>query len=78
MPINDVYQKYAWFPKKTKSGKIIWLTDYILLVKTYYGLAGESEIYEKFVYTKNEWLLEEIKQPSTRSILPSKKNRIFY
>jgi hypothetical protein len=78
MPLKNIYKRYAWFPTKTASGKRLWFKEYVLLVEIYFGPAGEEPVFERFVYTTNEWFLEEIKNPSKRSILPSRKNRIFY
>lgn len=79
MPVDYVYKKYAWYPKKTTSGKRIWLTDYVLLVKTYYGPSGERPVHEEFVYTNNEWLLEEIKLAKSVHVKPlNKRNRVAY
>lgn len=62
----------------TDSGKWVWWKKYIKLMKIYWGPSGEGPAITSKIYTESEWLLEEIKQPSRRSILPSKKSRIYY
>jgi hypothetical protein len=78
--VPDIYvkEKFAWRPIITTSGKWIWWRKYVQRKKVYWGPAGESPAIDAEYFTEGEWLLEEIKNPSKRSILPSRKNRISY
>lgn len=60
-PNTTVKEKFAWLPVKTHSGKWIWNKKYIVKTKKIYGLAGESPVVYKEVYSKNEWLLKLLK-----------------
>jgi hypothetical protein len=61
MPDIIIKEKFAWLPLLTKSGKWIWRQKYVKLEKRWWGLAGERAAVEAEYYTRNEWLLEEIK-----------------
>ena len=61
VPQYEVVEKFAWFPKRTTSGKWLWRENYIKLMKIYWGPSGEGPAIYKEFYTENEWLLESIK-----------------
>lgn len=78
VPQYEVVEKFAWRPILTASGKCIWWRKYVKLMKIYWGPSGETPVIDSEYYTEGEWFLEEIKNPSRRSILPSKKNKVYY
>lgn len=52
-------KKYAWYPRKTISGKWIWRKSYVKILKVRYHL--EFTITEKIILTDQEFLLWRIK-----------------
>lgn len=56
-------KKYAWWPKRSNSGKLIWLREYYVRL-TYYDHNGKPPIKGPcwmYVYTKHEFLLAQLK-----------------
>jgi hypothetical protein len=78
VPQYEYKEKFAWRPILTTSGKWIWWRPYVKLMKIYWGPAGEDPAIDAEFYTEGEWFLYQIKNPSKRSTLPSRKNRLFY
>lgn len=52
--------RFALLPKKTKGGKTVWLDEYVEYKRLIFGLAGESPVVLKTIYTINEWTLREL------------------
>jgi hypothetical protein len=62
-PQHSYEDKFAWWPIRSNSGKLIWLNKYTIRY-TYYDQNGKPPMkssYWKFVYTKNEFLLARVK-----------------
>jgi hypothetical protein len=78
LPQYEYKEKFAWRPILTTSGKWIWWCRYVKLMKIYWGPAGEDPAIDSEFYTEGEWFLHQIKNPSKRSTLPSRQNRLFY
>ena len=61
---HEYQKKYAWWPKHSNSGKFIWLDEYYIRL-TYYDHNGKPPIkgqhFLPYVYTKNEYLMIQIK-----------------
>ena len=74
----EVKEKWAILPVITDSGKNVWGRKYIKVQKMYSGLAGElpSPMWTE-IYTPNEWLLEQIKNPKKDPITSSGKSRMY-
>lgn len=74
MPQIEVKEKFAWRPILTTSGKWLWWRHYVKRMKIYWGPAGEDPVIDAEFFTEGEWLLEEIKQPSSQ---PSPPHGVF-
>jgi len=62
-PQRSVEEKFAWWPIRSGSRKRIWLQKYYEQ-HTYYDDNGKPPIkgpYWSYIYTKNEFLLEQLK-----------------
>jgi|TARA_B100001094_G_scaffold38982_2_gene33401 hypothetical protein len=62
-PQRSVEEKFAWWPIRSGSRKRIWLEKYYEQ-HTYYDDNGKPPIkgpYWSYIYTKNEFLMEIIK-----------------
>ena len=62
-PRKSIEEKFAWWPKRSGSNKRIWLKPYYIQ-HTYYDHNGKPPIKGPsltYVYTKNEYLLEQLK-----------------
>ena len=58
-----IFKKFAWWPLRSGSRKFIWLQSYYEQ-HTYYDDIGKPPIKGSswvYVYTKNEYLVEQIK-----------------
>lgn len=64
MPEIFVKEKFAWKPILTTSGKWVWWRSYFKKTLVYWGPAGESPVIDAEYFTKSEFLLEQIKDPS--------------
>lgn len=49
-------RKFAWLPRKTNSGKVVWLTHYFTKSYTVIETRFQSNTKIEAVYTKNEYL----------------------
>lgn len=63
LPMQEIYNKWAWFPVKSTSGKWIWREKYVVEKKRKPRWPGVPPVVEKTIYTKKEWLSELIKRP---------------
>ena len=62
-PQHSYVKKFAWLPKHSTSGKMIWLKDYYIRF-TYYDLNGKPPIkgpHWEYIYTQNEYLMEQLR-----------------
>ena len=62
-PRKSIEKKFAWWPTRSGSNKRIWLKPYYIQ-HTYYDHNGKPPIKGPswtYVYTKNEYLLEQLK-----------------
>ena len=62
-PRKSIEEKFAWWPTRSGSNKRIWLKPYYIQ-HTYYDHNGKPPIKGPswtYVYTKNEYLLEQLK-----------------
>jgi hypothetical protein len=67
LPNRVARRKWAWLPVKSNSGKRIWGESYVIL-KTYQDKDGTVPIkglYWKTIFTKNEYLIWQLKNPAS-------------
>ena len=61
---HDYKKRFAWLPKRSTSGKLIWLNEYHIRL-TYYDHNGKPPVkglhFLPYVYTKNEFLVLKLK-----------------
>ena len=60
---RSIEEKYAWWPVRSGSNKLIWLEKYYIQ-HTYFDDNGKPPIKGPswtYIWTKNEYLLEQIK-----------------
>jgi len=63
-PQHKYVKKFAWLPVQSNSKRRIWLTHYYIRF-TYYDHNGRPPIKGRswtYIYTKNEYLLEQLKR----------------
>ena len=68
-------RKFAWWPIVTNSKKRVWLQHYYIRY-TFYDNNGKPPIHGltwQYVYTKNEFLVEMIKNPPEESGPPPRR-----
>lgn len=62
-PQKSFEEKFAWWPIRSGSNKLIWLRMYYIQ-HTYYDHNGKPPIFSRswtYIYTKNEYLIEQLK-----------------
>lgn len=62
-PQKSVEEKFAWWPIRSGSNKLVWLRTYYVQ-HTYYDHNGKPPIFSRswiYIYTKNEYLIEQLK-----------------
>lgn len=62
-PQRSIEEKFAWWPTRSGSSKRIWLEKYYIQ-HTYFDDTGKPPIKGPswtYIYTKNEYLLEQLK-----------------
>ena len=52
-------RKFAWFPLRTTSGKLIWLTEYFYVEK-FYIIFYTHRMLNSYVYTPEEMFIERL------------------
>jgi hypothetical protein len=80
-PRQSIFKRYAWIPVRTTSNKWVWFNDFYV-IQTHYDENGKPPIktlFWKTTLNKNEWLLEQIKNPKKDPTPPvSGKPRMYY
>ena len=62
-PQHTYKKKFAWWPVRSGTGKLIWLKNYVVRF-THYDHNGKPPVkgpYWTYVYTSNEYLVKELK-----------------
>ena len=73
VPEREIFEKWAWLPTKTTSGKWIWNKRYYEIA-TYYDQDGKPPVKGLAWYnvlTENEYLLWQVRNPKKKSKLPT-------
>ena len=55
-----VTEQFAWIPKRSEKGSIVWLKPYILYEK-YYNVYGTTKILHEILYSKDEFVEAKLK-----------------
>lgn len=72
-PKREVFDKWAYFPKKSSSGKWIWNKKYYCIA-TYFDEDGKPPVKGLAWYnilTENEYLLWQVRNPKKEPKLPT-------
>lgn len=81
LPVIEIKEEFAWRPVLTTSGKWVWWRKYIKRMKIYWS-PGEGPIVHSDCYTENEWLIEQIKNPTLdttpKKVVTVGKQKIYY
>lgn len=64
LPKVEIHHKWAWFPRKSSTGKWLWFEKYIMKLERFWGPASISPYIEKTIFSEKQWLLELMQNPN--------------
>ena len=76
-PKVEILKKWAYFPRKSTSGKWIFCKEYIVRLERSWGPSGMGPAIEKKVFTKHEWTAWLLRNPPKKDyVLPTSSKSV--